>query len=168
MPHQPTPLRQHQGDADAHRRPLIGQVLAHMGKLSDLDVDEILAQQGASRQKFGQIALEWGLCEPEHLCEAWCAQLASGCGDRVRLSEAGVDSHAADLIPADLAARLAAIPIRSIADQVVIAAAHPLRDDELELLAASAGKHVRLVLADPAEIAAAIAAYYPAREPTAA
>jgi hypothetical protein len=138
-----------------------------MGKLSRIDVDEILTQQEATRQKFGEIALQWGLCEPDHLCEAWCTQLAEG-AERVDLNIAGIDSHATQYVGLELARKLGVVPIRSIANQIVVATSRALEAGELAELVASAGKMVRLVLADRRQIEAAIDAYYADRNHAAA
>ena len=143
-------------------RLLIGQVLRRMGKVDDIDVQEILSQQERTRQKFGEIALSWGLCDPDNLCEAWCAQLAGGV-ERVDLQQTGIDSHATHAVPREMAQRLGVIPIRSIADQVIVAAGRALEDGELAELLSAAGKNVRIVLAESRQIEAAIERYYPSR-----
>ena len=144
-------------------RPLIGQVLNRMGKLSAHDIDEILAQQATTRQRFGEIALQWGLCDADTLCEAWCSQLAQG-ATRVDLQQIGVDSHATDCVPRAIAIRLAVMPIRSIADKVIVAASRELTEHEVAELVSVAQRGVRIVIADPRQIQAALAAYYPARD----
>lgn len=148
-------------------RPLIGQLLSRMGKLSRIDVDEILTQQRTTGQKFGEIAISWGLCDTDQLCEAWCAQLAWG-AERVDLHEAGIDAHATHCIPRELAVRLQVIPIRQIADQVVVACSGDLGEEDLTELMTATQKNIRLVLADPQQIRSAIDIYYPARETSAA
>ena len=53
----------------------IGELLGQMGKLSGHDIDEILQEQSATGHRFGDIALTWGLVQPEHIWTAWCSQL---------------------------------------------------------------------------------------------
>ena len=141
-------------------RPLIGQVLSRMGKLSTIDIDEILVEQAVTHLRFGEIALSWGLFEPDHLCEAWCRQFAEGT-PRVNLDEADIDAHATQLVSADLARRLGIIPVRSIADQVVIATSRPIDSAELLELLQATGKDVRFISSDAPQIERAIRRYYP-------
>ena len=55
---------------------LFGQCLGRVVPLSAHDVSEILEHQAATRRRFGEIALAWGLCRPQHVWQAWWAQLA--------------------------------------------------------------------------------------------
>jgi hypothetical protein len=144
-------------------RAQIGQVLRRMGKLNEMDIEEILVQQNVSRQRFGEIALQWGLCEPPHLCEAWMRQITESAG-KADLMAVGVDPRAVEDFPADVARRLEVIPIRSMGDQLIIAAARILSAAEMLEVLRWAGKEVRLVLAAEAQIQAAIEQYYPAGE----
>ena len=63
-----------------------------MGKLSSHDIDEILQEQqsGSHSKTFGEIALTWGLCQPEHIWKAWSNQLSAGF-DQVDLQTFGID-----------------------------------------------------------------------------
>ena len=142
------------------RRSLIGQVLSQMGKLSSIDVDEILEQQAVSHQRFGEIAVSWGLCEPVDLCEAWCMQFAEGF-DWGGFSEGAVDSRLILSMPADLARQLHIVPLISIADQMVVAAAEPVDGDQWMAILEATGMDVRFVLAEPMAIEAALDVYYP-------
>jgi len=142
------------------RRPLIGQVLSQMGKLSSIDVDEILEQQAVSHQRFGEIAVSFGLCEPVDLCEAWCVQFAEGVDWR-DLSSAHLDSKLILSLPAALARELHIVPLISIADQMVVAASHPVDGEQWLAILEATGKDVRFILAEPKVIEAALDVYYP-------
>src|SRR2546423_848682 len=52
-----------------------GEILGRLVNLSGHDVNEILEEQNATHQRFGEIALSWGLCAPEDVWQAWCDQL---------------------------------------------------------------------------------------------
>jgi hypothetical protein len=140
-------------------RPLIGQVLSRMGKLSAIDIDEILVQQQATRQRFGEIALSWGLCEPTHLCAAWCAQFEAN--GRMDLAAAGIDEKALLAIPAELARRLKVLPLKIISYELVIATTRVLDSTELAELLRVSGRDVRFVMGDGQAIERAISIYYP-------
>jgi len=142
------------------QRAPIGQVLSRMGKLSSIDIDEILEQQAVSHQRFGEIAVSWGLCEPVDLCEAWCVQFSDGVegGD---LANGDVDAKLILSLPARLARQLHIVPLVSIADQMVVAAAQPVDGDQWMAILEATGMDVRFVLAEPEAIAAALDVYYP-------
>jgi hypothetical protein len=106
-------------------RPLLGQILLEMGKISSIDIDEILEQQAASHGRFGEIAMSWGLCEPMDVCEAWCIQFAHGF-DWPDLSHGAIDAKVILAVPGELARQLHIVPLVSIADQMVVAASHPV------------------------------------------
>jgi hypothetical protein len=142
------------------RRTQIGQVLSRMGKLSSIDIDEILEQQAVSHQRFGEIAVSWGLCEPVDLCEAWCVQFTEGV-DAVDLAHGGLDAKLILSMPGELARQLHIVPLVSIADQMVVAASRPVDGDQWMAILEATGKDVRFVLAEPGEIEAALDVYYP-------
>ena len=103
-------------------RPLIGQVLSRMGKLTAIDIDEILAEQAFSRRRFGEIAhSHGGFANGTHLrCVVQPARRRPGkarfVGHRHRRS--GVTS-----LSGELARRTRVMPIRFIGDQLVVATA---------------------------------------------
>jgi len=142
------------------QRAPIGQVLSRMGKLSSIDIDEILEQQAVSRQRFGEIAVSWGLCEPVDLCEAWCVQFSEGV-ETSDLTPGDVDARLILSLPARLARQLHIVPLVSIADQMVVASAQPVDGDQWLAILEATGMDVRFVLAEPEAIAAALDVYYP-------
>jgi len=131
-----------------------------MGKLSSIDIDEILEQQAVSRQRFGEIAVSWGLCEPVDLCEAWCVQFSEGV-EESDLTPGDVDARLILSLPARLARQLHIVPLISIADQMVVASAQPVDGDQWLAILEATGMDVRFVLAQPEAIAAALDLYYP-------
>src|SRR4051812_42063694 len=100
---------------------LFGECLGKVVRLSGHDVSEIMEHQAATRRKFGEIALAWGLCRPQHVWQAWWEQL-SHATPRVDLTKIGVDAQAASHVPADLAAQFRIIPLRRFREQLVVAA----------------------------------------------
>lgn len=140
-------------------RPLIGQVLTQMGKLTPIDIDEILVEQAFSRRRFGEIALSWGLCETGDLCEAWCNQ--AGQADCVDLSKVDLDANAFSRLSAETMRQYAVVPLRLIGDVLVVACARPIDAAELPELVRSAGLDIRFVQADPAQIQAILDHVYP-------
>ena len=133
------------------KRPRIGELLSRMVPLSGHDVEEILNEQEATHRRFGEIALSWGLCQPEHLWTAWCAQLADG-NQRIDLDAVGIDAQAAALLPGDVARRWRVIPFRAGANGTLVARAEIERHLR---------KPVTYVVVDASQVDAAIESYYP-------
>jgi hypothetical protein len=139
-----------------------GELLGRIVELSPHDVHEILAEQQSTRRRFGEIALSWGLCRPEHIWRAWAEQAIAD-DEVVDLDAVGVDAQAVSQLHGELAMRLRVIPIRSFEDQIVIAT--PRRLDELDekdvaAIRASVDKTPRFVRADLTQINELIEAYY--------
>jgi hypothetical protein len=137
----------------------MGEMLRRMGKLTALDVDEILFEQGVARRRFGDIAVAWGLCQPDDVCQAWCDQLT---GDPGRLGPGQVDPAALALVPAPVARRLRIVPLRLLGGQLLVLAAGGLDSAAITELLRLTGRDVRAVPAPPARIDQALARLYPA------
>src|SRR5687768_4242797 len=99
---------------------LFGELLGRFVPLSSHDVLEILEEQSGSRRRFGQIALSWGLCEPQHVWRTWAAQLR-GRTPTIDLQKTGIDTQATLHMPAFVAQRLGVIPVRSIDGRLIVA-----------------------------------------------
>jgi len=140
-------------------RQLIGQLLSRMGKLSAFDIDEILAEQAVTHKRFGEIALSWGLCEPEHIGEAWCNQLADDV-QQIDLQQVGIDANAAEYLSGETARHLGVIPIRVLGDLVIVAAGRTLNSAEVAELSCAVGKQIRLVTVAATQIESALANCY--------
>ncbi len=145
---------------------LFGQCLGRVVTLSTHDVSEIMEHQAATRRKFGEIALSWGLCRPQHVWQAWWEQLAQQT-PKVDLTKIGVDAQAVGHVPAELAHHFGAVPLRCFQDQLVIATTEQGLTRARAELPRLLGKQVKFVIADPRQLDDAIAAYYPAARQTA-
>ena len=148
---------------------LFGECLGKVVRLTPHDVSEIMEHQAATRRKFGEIALAWGLCRPQHVWQAWWNQLSREI-KRIDLTEIGVDSQAVAHVPRELAVQFRAIPLRSYRDQLVVATCDQgIARARAELPALLPAKQLQFVLTKPEQLDLAIAAYYPsALRPSAA
>lgn len=136
-----------------------GELLSRFVTLSRHDVYEVLEEQSGTHKKFGQIALQLGLCEPMHIWQAWSTQLVHRT-PRVNLEEFGIDAQATSDVPAWLAAALGVMPIRSLEDRLIVAASDATLARAMETLTTQSTKPVSFVLADRKQIENAIARYY--------
>src|SRR5271168_1633362 len=125
-----------------------GELLGRLVNLSRHDVDEILEEQSSTKHRFGEIALSWGLCAPEHVWQAWCDQLLSQV-QKVDLEKLGVDAQAAAMTPGDLARRLCIIPIRCLGQQLIVAVPDHNTEHIIVELRNITDKSLRFVAADP-------------------
>src|SRR4051812_44702294 len=130
------------------RRARFGELLSRLVPLSGHDIEEILQEQTANRRKFGDIALSWGLCKPEHIWDAWAQQSAHN-HELVDLEKIGVDTQAAALLPAEVARKLNVIPVRMASDMVLVATSDSTPDHATEeALAELLHRRIRFVQAE--------------------
>lgn len=140
-----------------------GDYLAKVVHLSGHDVSEILEDQSASGRRFGEIALSWGLCQPEHIWEAWANQLgrASRPSTIADLQRIGIDAQATTEMSGRLARRFEVMPVRKIGETLVVAAEETRVARAAAKLPAILRKPVRFVVARAGQVDAALDRYYP-------
>lgn len=140
-------------------RQRFGELLGRLVSLTPHDVSEILEEQASSRRRFGEIALAFGLCKPDHVWRAWWTQL-SGAPERVELDTIGIDTQAVGHLPRELAMQYNVIPLRVCGTQMVLAAGEGSLMRAMEELPRTMKLQLKFVLADPREIRRAIELYY--------
>jgi hypothetical protein len=141
-----------------------GEILSKLVPLSGHDIEEILSEQNATRQRFGDIALGMGLCRPEHIWRATSMQLNEG-PRHVDLTLLGVDSQALQHIPGKIARMLGVIPLRVSGEFLVVAAHSGSLDTASEVLPQILSKQIRFVIAESEHVQTALAKYYPKPPP---
>jgi type IV pilus assembly protein PilB len=137
----------------------IGERLSGMVPLSGHDIEEILSEQGASGRRFGDIALQMGLCTPEHIWRAWSSQLAES-PQRFDLDQFGIDSQATAHLPYSVAVGYHVMPIRILGDELVIAVDESAYPEVAKKLLAMLHGKAQFVLSSHQQIARAIRRYY--------
>src|SRR2546423_15645988 len=142
------------------RRARIGELLRAMVPLSGHDVEEILQEQSSNGRKFGEIALAWGLCQPQHVWDAWCQQ-GDRDGETLDLDKVGIDARAAALLPAETARQLGMIPLRVASDCALIATSDAAPEHATNQLAELLHRRIKFVRATREQIAAMIEMDYP-------
>ena len=144
-------------------KPRIGELLSQLVELSGHDVEEILHEQQSTQRRFGEIALSWGLCQPEHVWSAWCRQVGDGSEiEHIDLDRDGIDAQAVALLHANVAKAFRVIPIRADGQEVVLASEAVLSERVKDELKELLKRNVKFVIAARKQIDAAIDAYYSA------
>ena len=134
---------------------LFGELLGKMVRITPHDVEEILQEQAASHRRFGEIALIWGLCQPQHIWNAWMTQLDEH-AQWITLDDFGIDCQALTYLPRQLATDLCAVPVRAWGNQVVLAIADTDPAATKAALPAELRPRAHFVFAQPEEIRKAI------------
>ena len=124
-------------------------------------MEGILNHQRTSGQKFGQIAIMWGLATHQQVWQAWSVQLSAG-PRFVDLDEIGVDTAAVERVPAAVARANRIMPLRAWGSNLVVALADPRSGTALDDLPFQTGCEVHHCLADAGQIAEYIQRYYSA------
>ncbi len=141
-------------------RPIrFGELLGQVVELTPHDVEEILNEQSASRMRFGEIALAWGLCQPEHIWNAWMRQLDDQ-WTHVDIDAFGVDTQALSQMTAHDARRYQALPLRATDRHTVIAISASDPQHTIASLPPALRETAHFVVADAAQLAQAIQQYY--------
>lgn len=145
----------------------MGEILVQMGVLTPADVERILAHQHRSGQRFGQIAVAWGLARPRHIWEAWARQLAEGLRP-VDLCQVGVDPLATQRFGEELTRAVGFVVVRRWANQMIVAIEHPSRADEIRRLPVFTRYRVYLCQCMPGQVDMVLAEVFrrPAYEQT--
>lgn len=140
-----------------------GARLSQVVPLTGLDIEEILSEQSSTGKRFGDIAIELGLCTPEHVWKAWSNQLAES-PQRIDLDRFAIDTQAVNVLPADFAARYHVIPIRMLGEELVLAIDEAAYPDGAREILAILQRPVRFVLATHQQIGRALRRYFATSE----
>lgn len=137
----------------------MGELLTDAVPLSALDVEEVLSEQLRSERPFGHVALELGLCTPQHVWRAWVAQLADG--ERwVDLDEVGIDAQAVSVLPPDVAIEFGVVPLRLVDDTLVLATTPERLARAKEVLPGRLGRPLRFAISSADDISRSIEVCY--------
>lgn len=131
--------------------PPIGVILRGMGVLDDQDIREILEQQARTGQKFGVIAMRWGLATPDQIWEAWARQLKLDIRE-ADLDELGTDSVALLRVTPELVMQYRVWPLRLWGDHLVIATTRDCDARIVDELAARLGLTVHRCVVPAAQL----------------
>jgi hypothetical protein len=137
----------------------IGERLSRVAQLSGHDIEEILSEQRATGLRFGEIALQLGLCSAQDVLRAWSSQLKDS-PQRIDLEKFGIDSQAVEHLPAEFAVQYHVMPVRILENELVVAIDEAAFAIVSPVLSTALGREVKFVLCTHRQIAAAIRSYY--------
>jgi type IV pilus assembly protein PilB len=136
----------------------LGSLLINRGLLTVEQVKHAFEEQRLTGRRLGEIAVGHGWVTSADLAKALADQFGL---EYVDLSETQPDRDAATLLQKELAFRYQALPVRFLADDLLlVAVADPTdvgRADDLRL---ALGHNVRLAVSEPADLERAIKALY--------
>ncbi len=98
----------------------IGDILRDMDLLTTVDITRILLEQKRTAERFGGIAIGWGLASEEQINEAWARQLVAE-RRSIDLDDFGVDPAALQTLTAEQAHAFRAMPVRCWGSHLVVA-----------------------------------------------
>ncbi|MBL7013308.1 MAG: Flp pilus assembly complex ATPase component TadA [Candidatus Marinimicrobia bacterium] len=101
----------------------IGEILIHLGKINESQMNEALAQQKKSHDKFGQALIDLNIIEEDDFASAFALQLGAKKADNFLLLEA--DVAVAALIPEDFARSNRVLAVSRNESTIVVAMEDP-------------------------------------------
>lgn len=131
----------------------IGEILVEAGIVSDDQITKALELQRTQGKRLGEVLLHEGLVTPRDLVRALAVQFDLPFVD---LDEHRIDAEVAQLVPQALATRHRALPVWRDGDDIVVAMANPVDVLALDDIRALVGRQVRSVMAESAQILAAV------------
>ncbi len=141
---------------EGHKIPM-GQILTSAGVVSERQLQSALDyQREGRRQALGGLLVDLGYTTEDAIAQALAAQLAL---PYVVLADESVDPAAVSVVPAHLARRHAAFPLRFHGHALRVAMANPLDLIALEDLRIASNAHIRPCVAARGEIASLIERY---------
>jgi type IV pilus assembly protein PilB len=136
----------------------LGSLLINRGLLDVEQVKRAFEEQQLTGKRLGEIVVAHGWITPQDLARALAEQNGL---EYVDLSETELDHGVAMLLPRELATRYEAVPVRFLADDLLlVAVADPTdigRADDLRL---ALGHNVRLAVAEPDDLERSIKKLY--------
>lgn len=143
------------------KRKRIGDLLLHVGMITQEQLEEALALQKQTGRRIGEILIEKKYITQEDMIEVLEFQLGI---PHVSLEKYVIDPEAPKKISESLAKRYALIPIKIEQDKLVVAMSDPLNIFAIDDISILSGMEVYPVIATSADISRAIDIYYGKQE----
>lgn len=137
-------------------RERLGELLVTAGVISDVQLESALVEQDRHGGKLGQVLVGAGLVTEEQMGQALARQKSL---EYVNLGEIAIDRTAVIVLPERMARRRNIVPIAIGEDEIVLAMSNPLDIESIDDVEMRTGLRVRVVVATPTKITAAIDKY---------
>ncbi len=139
------------------KKKMLGEMLVSGGLIKEEQLKRALEEQKKRGGKLGELLVDLGFINEHTIATFLGRQLHI---PFIEIDKQLVDTDSVTLIPADLARRLAAIPLYKDQDALVVAMADPLNIFGLDDISKAAGREVKQVVATRSDVQKAIARYY--------
>jgi len=143
--------------ADISTDPLLS-LIRERGLADDMQLEEALQEQTRTGKAMGKVLADMGFVDVPSQLEALAQHLGT---EVVQISPADITEELAKLIPADSARAFRCVPVADYGSTVQVAFVDPLNPEAVDQINFITGKDIMPVIADPAQIEAAIAKIYP-------
>jgi type IV pilus assembly protein PilB len=137
--------------------PLIS-LLREQGRLDDMQVEEVVAENSKTGKSIMQIIADAGYADMPTMLELIAGHLGT---EVVTISEADLLPEVIQAIPADTARQFQCVPVALYGNTAQVAFVDPLNPELVDQVAFVSGKDIMTVVADPAEILAVMNKIYP-------
>jgi len=137
--------------------PLIS-LLREQGRLDDMQVEEVLAENSKTGKPLMQIIADAGYADMATMLDLIAGHLGT---EAVSISETDLSPEVIAAIPADTARQFQCVPVALYGNTVQVAFVDPMNPELVDQVAFVSGKDVMTVVADPAQILAVMNKIYP-------
>jgi type IV pilus assembly protein PilB len=137
--------------------PLIS-LLREQGRLDDMQVEEVVAENSKTGKPIMQIIADAGYADMPTMLDLIAGHLGT---EVVSVSEADLTPEIIQAIPADTARQFQCVPVALYGNTVQVAFVDPLNPESVDQVAFVSGKDIMTVVADPTQIVAVMNKIYP-------
>jgi type IV pilus assembly protein PilB len=139
------------------KKKMLGEMLVAGGLIKEEQLKRALEEQKRKGGKIGEILVDLGVINEHNLATFLGRQLHL---PFIEIEKQLIDSAVVQLIPADMARRLTAIPLYRDKEALVVAMADPLNIFGLDDVKRASGREIRQVVATRSDIQRAVDRYY--------
>src|SRR3954462_12530340 len=137
--------------------PLIS-LLREQGRLDDMQVEEVFAENSKTGKPIMQIIADAGYADMPTMLDLIAGHLGT---EVVSISDADLTPEIIQAIPADTARQFQCVPVALYGNTVQVAFVDPLNPESVDQVAFVSGKDIMTVVADPTQIVAVMNKIYP-------
>ena len=139
------------------QRMKLGELLMGAGMISQVQLEEVLAEQGKSRKRMGQILIERNILTEEEIMDTLAVQLSL---ERFDIGKAFIDPEIARSIPKEVAKKYNLIPFSEKDGKLLVAMSDPLNIFAIDDISFITHKPIQPCIAGYEAIEKAIELYF--------